>query len=156
WYMVQSGLADRVEVSQYRLALHLSLAILIFGALLWLALDLPPARRPLQSAAVEPRQHRPALLLLPLLFLQLAPGALVAGLKAGLTYNTWPLMDGRLVPKGILLLKPWYLNIFENVATVQFNHRMMAYLIAALALWHLWSMRRSGAEQLRSAQVLAG
>ena len=82
-------------------------------------------------------------------------GALVAGLKAGAGYNTWPLMDGRLIPDGLGVMEPWYLNLFENAMTVQFNHRMAAYALAAAALWHAWSLRQEACGS-RSAMVLAG
>jgi heme a synthase len=138
WYMVRSGLADRIDVSQYRLALHLGLAILIFGALIWVALSLdgrkpqPRARHALAAGAI-----------VLLVFVQVLLGALVAGLKAGAGYNTWPLMDGRLVPSGLGVMQPWYLNLFENALTVQFNHRLVAYLLVAAALWHGWRVKRA-------------
>ena len=81
----------------------------------------------------------------------------LAGLKAGHTYNTWPLMDGRLVPEGLGQLAPWYLNVFENVTTVQFDHRMVAYLVVALALWHVVALKRSADDErlIGSAGLLA-
>jgi cytochrome c oxidase assembly protein subunit 15 len=90
--------------------------------------------------------------------LQVAAGAFVAGLKAGSGWNTWPLMDGALIPRGLDALSPWWLNLFENALTVQFNHRLLAYIIAAAVLWHLWSLRRAhaGGPQRRSVTVLAG
>lgn len=135
WYMVQSGLVERVDVSQYRLALHLSVAFLIFALLIWLALDLSPRGKAQREDGLV---RTMALVLLGFVFLQIVLGAFVAGLKAGYTYNTWPLMDGRLVPNGLGTLSPWYLNLFENVTTVQFNHRTMAYVVAALTLVNLW------------------
>lgn len=134
WYMVASGLSERVSVSQYRLALHLGLAFVILGALIWTALSLDDtderrARSPLWSGGV---------VLLGVTFLQVELGALVAGMKAGLAYNTWPLMDGQFVPDGLLVMQPWYLNPFENAMTVQFNHRIVAYVLAALVAWHVW------------------
>ena len=155
WYMVQSGLVDRVDVSQYRLALHLSLAVLIFGLLLWIGLGLDP-RRANASPRVPSGQQSFGIALLGLVFLQIVLGAFVAGLKAGLTYNTWPLMDGGLIPSGLLALAPWYLNLFENVATVQFNHRMLAYVVTIAALWHAITLTRAGADRhvLASAWLL--
>ena len=157
WYMVASGLVDRVDVSHYRLALHLSVAFLILSLLLWSAFSLLPPRS--VPSAVPPSAGRrlAARILLVLIFVQVAAGALVAGLKAGLTYNTWPLMDGQLVPDGLLVMKPWYVNPFENVAMVQFNHRLLAYIIVAAVLWHAFSIARSEREeQLRtSAMFLA-
>lgn len=147
WYMVKSGLVDRIDVSHYRLALHLLTAFAILALLIWLALAAGPAHDPIRLRTMTRGQWRFALLLLVLVFVQAGLGALVAGLKAGLTYNTWPLMDGRLVPSGLGTLSPWYLNLFENVTAVQFNHRMMAYLLAALAVWHLVSLARTADDE---------
>jgi len=131
WFMVQSGLADRVDVSQYRLAAHLAAAFLIFAYILWIALDLlMPQLRSKRSDLVRLRNW--ATLLTVLVFIQVILGAFVAGLHAGLSYNTWPLMDGQLVPAGYLFQSPWYLNLFENIAAVQFNHRMAAYAVTAV------------------------
>lgn len=151
WYMVQSGLVDRVDVSQYRLALHLTLAFAILAILLWLVFDLGA---PGPTRASTATQRWVACAVLALLFVQVAFGALVAGLKAGLTYNTWPMMDGQLVPDGLLAIEPWHLNVFENVLTVQFQHRMLAYVVLGLALGQLWATRRSP-PLLASALILA-
>ena len=147
WWMVASGLVHRVEVSQYRLATHLVLACVIYIAILWTALRLgeeqrqaPPAR--IRAAAVA---------LLILVLGQIYLGALVAGLRAGYVYNTWPLIDGGLVPDAsrLLLTKPVWRNFFENALTVQFDHRMLAYAIWIVAGWHcvdaLWTARRGTA-----------
>jgi heme a synthase len=153
WYMVRSGLADRIDVSQYRLALHLALAFLILGCLLWVALSIGEERR---SARGSPLQSMAAGVILCLIFLQVVLGALVAGLRAGLAYNTWPLMDGHLVPGGLGVMQPWYLNVFENAATVQFNHRLLGYVLIAAILGHaVATMRRApGLHAARSAIVL--
>ncbi len=147
WYMVMSGLVDRVEVSQYRLALHLLTAFAILALLIWLALDVGPA----PDRARTPTLTRGALwgarLLFVLVFVQAGLGALVAGLRAGFTYNTWPLMDGRFVPQGLGTLSPWYVNLFENVTTVQFEHRMVAYTVAAIAVWHVVALARAGTDE---------
>jgi len=157
WYMVKSGLVDRIDVSQYRLALHLLTAFSILALLVWLALDAGPAPSRVRLRTVTPAEWRFALLLFVLIFVQAGLGALVAGLKAGHTYNTWPLMDGRFVPEGLGQLAPWYLNFFENVATVQFDHRMMAYAVVALALWQVVALRRSADDEhlIGSAALLA-
>jgi cytochrome c oxidase assembly protein subunit 15 len=148
WYMVQSGLADRIDVSPYRLALHLGVAFLILGAILWVALSLgAEERKSVRCLTLTPPQRRVAGILVVLVFLQILLGGLVAGTKAGLAYNTWPLMDGRLVPPGLAILSPWYLNLFENVLTVQFNHRLLAYLVAAVALWHAASVARTAVDE---------
>jgi cytochrome c oxidase assembly protein subunit 15 len=154
WWMVASGLADRLEVSQYRLATHLILACVIFVAVLWTALQL--ARRP--AIAVPPRLRAGALALLVLALFQVYLGALVAGLRAGLIYNTWPLIDGRLVPDATSLFHdmPWWRNLFENTLTVQFNHRMAAYLLLVLALLHLVDVARTAPRVLPLAAALAG
>ena len=107
WFMVQSGLSERVEVSQYRLALHLALAFLVLGGLLWQGLKLGDRRpRGIALRTITRGQVRLAVAIAGLVFLQVLAGAFVAGLKAGLTHNTWPLMDGRLVPGGLATLSP--------------------------------------------------
>ena len=153
WYMVRSGLVDRVDVSHYRLALHLGLAFLILALVVWLALGVQDG----MGAATSKTHRRVAMLLVALVLLQVVLGALVAGLKAGLAYNTWPLMDGKLVPNGLGALSPWWLNLFENVTTVQFNHRMAAYVLALAALWHAMALARGAGEPVvaRSGAVLA-
>lgn len=158
WYMVSSELVDRIDVSHIRLALHLTVAFLIFALLLRAAWSLLPARSDALTAPVPSGYRRGAQVLLGLIFLQVVLGALVAGLKAGLTHNTWPLMDGQIVPSGLWVMTPWYLNPFENVTAVQFNHRMVAYLIVAVALWQAISIVRtpSGADLRASVVMLAG
>lgn len=136
WYMVQSGLSERIDVSQYRLALHLSIAFAILGCLVWLVLDLAPARSEPNLDTLSASHRGWAGGLVVLIFSQVAIGGFVAGLKAGRAFNTWPLMDGQLIPDGFLRLSPWWLNLTENMATVQFNHRLAAYLITSLVLWH--------------------
>jgi cytochrome c oxidase assembly protein subunit 15 len=141
WYMVQSGLVDDPRVSQYRLAAHLGLALLIYAATLWLALGLlfprggDPASRP----------RRFAFILVALVFAMAISGSFVAGIRAGLAYNSFPLMDGYLAPPGMLMLEPWYLNLFSNIATVQFDHRLIAWLLAFLVPWFWARVRRSAA-----------
>jgi cytochrome c oxidase assembly protein subunit 15 len=134
WWMVASGLANRVEVSQYRLAFHLTLAGLIYVALFWTAQSQAP-----RSAAPAPARLRwSAKFLLALALVQIYLGALVAGLRAGLIYNTWPLIDGTLVPAASQLLfsESWWRNFFENPLTVQFDHRLVAYALLATAILH--------------------
>jgi cytochrome c oxidase assembly protein subunit 15 len=138
WYMVQSGLIDDPRVSQLRLAAHLGLALLIFAAMFWLALSLlaPDAGRPDRAAAVEPGAAMPlrrfAWTLVAVVFAQALAGSLVAGIHAGLAFNTFPLMSGQVVPPGIMSLEPWYRNFSDNIATVQFDHRAIAWLLALL------------------------
>ncbi|WP_374630406.1 COX15/CtaA family protein [Ferrovibrio sp.] len=129
WFMVKSGLVDHPDVSHYRLTAHLGLAFLIFAYLLWGALSLRRAPR-MQS----PAGAGIAILFVALVFVQILSGGLVAGLNAGLAYNTWPLMDGQIIPDGLATVSPLWLNIFENALTIQFQHRMIAYLVLLLAL----------------------
>jgi cytochrome c oxidase assembly protein subunit 15 len=153
WFMVRSGLADRIDVSQYRLALHLGLAVAILGALVWLALSLGEARH----TATRRAGSGLAVWIVGLVFLQIVLGAFVAGLKAGLAYNTWPLMDGRLVPGGLGAMQPWYLNLFENAMTVQFNHRMAAYVLLAVVLWHVTKVLRGDRDPgVRRTAIMLG
>ena len=136
WFMVKSGLADRVDVSQYRLAAHLALAVAIAGYAFWLALSI---REPEQTERKELAQTSPlpvklgAAFLAGLVYLQIIGGGFVAGLKAGHASNTWPLMGGEIIPPGLDALSPWYVNLFENPLTAQFAHRALAYAIAILA-----------------------
>lgn len=111
WYMVKSGLVDRVDVSQYRLAAHFGVAVLIFGYTLWLIFDLGQTRR--EAAGSEAPAVVAGLVLL-LVYVQLLAGALVAGIDGGLGFNTWPLMNGALIPIGLGTAEPWHLNLFEN------------------------------------------
>lgn len=143
WFMVMSGLTERVSVSQYRLAAHLGLAILILGLVVWIAIDLGERKvRGIRLDTMSPVQRRMAAALVGLVFLQIVLGAFVAGLKAGLTYNTWPLMDGKLVPNGLFSMSPWWINLFDNITTVQFNHRLIAYVVLGAAAWHAWSVQK--------------
>jgi heme a synthase len=158
WYMVSSGLVDRIDVSHYRLALHLTVAFLIFALLLWSAWTLPSPPIAAAPTPMPTRYRHAARALVALIFLQVVLGALVAGLKAGLVNNTWPLMDDRLIPSGLWVMSPWYLNPFENALAVQFNHRMAAYVIVIAVLWHAVAIARAdGAGEARtSAVMLAG
>ena len=174
WYMVESGLADRVEVSQYRLVAHLALALAIYAAILWVALGIVRGvARPVQKvplAGLDPAVHvanpakglvarakpghrdvkhrrsintlvgpgwrwrRAADAVLIFVALTILAGGFVAGTRAGLTYNTFPLMDGRLIPEGYAQLRPFVLNWFENIAAVQFDHRLLAVATAIVIL----------------------
>lgn len=134
WYMVKSGLVDRPDVSQYRLAAHLMLALLIYAYILWVAIHL---WRDGRFAARRPEMAPAAGALVALISLTAFSGALVAGLDAGLSYNTFPLMDGDFVPDGLFDMTPWAINFFENLTTVQFDHRILAEttVLAVLAFW---------------------
>lgn len=158
WYMVQSGLVDRVDVSQYRLALHLSVAFLILGLLVWARLRLTPRTPSVDLRTVTSFQAVLALVIIALVFTQVALGAFVAGTKAGLTYNTWPLMDGDLVPGGLFAMSPWYLNLSENYTTIQFNHRTLAYILLIIAAVHAAALWRSPDNErvIQRALILVG
>jgi cytochrome c oxidase assembly protein subunit 15 len=138
WYMVASGFeADRTAVSPYRLVIHLGLALVIYAALVWTALGL------LRPANDAPASARPVRRMVRVAFwavvAAMLAGGFVAGIRAGLTYNTFPLMDGRLVPEGYLDLSPWWRNLTVNVAAVQFNHRLLATLAGLTALGAVWA-----------------
>lgn len=141
WWMVASGLTQRVEVSQYRLAAHFILALIIYTAILWTLLQL----RPVGKVVVPLRTKITSHVLLALVFLQLYFGALVAGLRAGLVYNTWPQIDGALIPSSARLFfeTPWWRNLFDNPLTVQFMHRMIAYTLLVVAILHVIDVVRS-------------
>ena len=134
WYMVASGLADRPDVSPLRLALHLGMALVILGLLLWTALELawPRPRR-----AADPGTRRLAGLVAAMVFITVLSGGFVAGLDAGFIFNSFPLMGGRFIPEGMFETMPAYLDPFENPTTAQFNHRRLAELTVTVvaALW---------------------
>jgi cytochrome c oxidase assembly protein subunit 15 len=155
WLMVASGLSERVRVSQYWLAFHLTLACLIFAAVLWTAEGLAP-----RAAVIAPRRIRAAALaILALILVQIYLGALVSGTRAGLIYNTWPLIDGALVPESARLFfdVPLWRNFFENTLTVQFDHRMAAYALELVVLLHAADVAHTlrGGAALTGALVLA-
>lgn len=139
WYMVASGLVDDPRVSQFRLTAHLTLAFAIFAAMLWVALGIlfperygaPRGLRTLGTAVVV------------LVFAMVVTGGLVAGIRAGYAYNTFPLMDGHWIPPEILMLKPWWRNLGYNMATVQFDHRVIAWTLAALVPLAWWRVTRT-------------
>jgi cytochrome c oxidase assembly protein subunit 15 len=143
WYMVKSGLVDDPRVSQFRLTAHLGLAFVIFAAMLWVALSLRDARR---VAPADPRRRpvrRFAYAVALLVFVMVLTGGFVAGIRAGFAYNTFPLMNGSLVPPEIMLLTPWWTNFFYNMATVQFDHRVGAWLLAFAVPMLWWQVRRT-------------
>jgi cytochrome c oxidase assembly protein subunit 15 len=140
WWMVSSGLTERVVVSQYRLAFHLTLACVIYAALVVTA-DRYGARAP--DTPVPRRIGITAAGLAVLVIAQIYLGALVAGLHAGLIYNTWPRIDGAFVPPGLLFGEPAWRNFFENTLTVQFDHRMFAYGLVAVVLFHVVDVWRN-------------
>ncbi len=142
WWMVYSGLQeDMVNVSPYRLATHLGMAFVILGVLFTLFLG---ARHGWPERRTQP-MRKAAGVLLGLTFVQIIAGAFVAGTKAGYTYNSWPLMDGKFVPDGYFVTSPFWRNFFENVTAIQFNHRILAYLLLAGSL-AFWLKARSSAQ----------
>ena len=152
WFMVKSGLVDRTDVSQYRLAAHLSVAALIYAALIWTGLGIGQPRRSLGAS----RAGVMALAIVVLIVVQLAAGAFVAGLDAGMAYNTWPLMDGQMVPSGLMAMQPAWRNFFENGLTVQFDHRTLAYVVALAIAVHAARVVALGGppQHARSAALL--
>ena len=151
WWMVSSGLSLRTQVAQERLALHLLIAAAVFGALIYTAVGLNPRPRARAGGFVGA-----ARLFAALVFLQLGLGALVAGLRAGLIYNTWPFMDGRLIPAGLFGLPPALGSLWNDVTTVQFDHRVVAYGVVLYALGQAALAARAGGALARRAAVLAG
>ncbi len=141
WWMVASGLSQRIEVSHYRLATHLVLALLIYAAIVWTLRRLGE-REPIATPA---RLKITSFVLVAVTFVQLYLGALVAGLRAGLVYNTWPDIDGAFIPSAAHLWfdTPWWRNLFDNTLTVQFEHRMTAYALLALAAFHAFDALRA-------------
>lgn len=155
WWMVSSGLSgsNLTSVSQYRLAFHLTLACVVYAAVLWTAQNLTPA--PAQPASARLRVG--AFVVMALVLVQIYLGALVAGLDAGFIYNTWPSIDGAFIPDAARLwfLTPLWRNFFENTLTVQFDHRMLAYVLWLVAMFHAndaWRAQR----EARGALILAG
>jgi heme a synthase len=142
WWMVASGLVERTDVSQYRLAVHLTLASVILAMTVAIAVSLTPGA----AIPVARRLLFGARVLLVLVFVQIFLGALVAKTGAGMTFNTWPLIDGEFIPSAsdLLAIVPWWKNFFENVLTVQFDHRMMAYALFVLGALHVFDGLRLG------------
>ncbi|MDT8404171.1 COX15/CtaA family protein [Sulfuriflexus sp.] len=132
WYMVKSGLVDVPQVSQYRLTAHLVAAITIYLFILWVALSL------LRSGTIEVRDRslgalkRHGQFTTAIIILMIISGGFVAGTKAGFVFNTFPMMDGQWLPPGGMALQPWWLNLFENMATIQFNHRLLAVVVSVV------------------------
>ena len=143
WYMVKSGLVDDPRVSQFRLTAHLALAFAIFGAMLWIGLSLVyPQRADLRTRG-QRRARSWSRAVPALVFLMMLTGGFVAGIRAGFAYNTFPLMNGAVAPPEILMLEPAWRNFFYNMATVQFDHRALAWLLALVVPWFWWTLRRT-------------
>jgi cytochrome c oxidase assembly protein subunit 15 len=138
WFMVQSGLVEEPRVNSLRLAAHLGLAFMIYGAMLYIGMGL--VRRERFSNTDGLRGSAGAMVAL--VFLQVLAGALVAGIHGGLAYNTFPLMDGHVIPPDIAELEPWWVNLGYNIATVQFAHRVIAFAVALMAVGLWFEVRR--------------
>ena len=154
WLMVKSGLVDDPRVSQFRLTAHLGLAFAIFGAMWWTAHSLAFERRAASPALRGVR--RGAFALVALVFVMVLLGGLVAGIRAGFAYNTFPLMNGAFVPPEILMLEPWWRNFFWNMATVQFDHRIVGWLLAIVVPLFCWRLFRTRAASTRARASVAG
>ncbi|MFV2031406.1 MAG: COX15/CtaA family protein [Gammaproteobacteria bacterium] len=158
WYMVKSGLIDNPHVSQYRLTAHLISAVLIYGFILWVILDLryPQPYLPLHRSNFS-RWRTGSLALTALVLITMISGGFVAGLKAGSIFNTFPLMGGQWIPEGVAALSPWYLNMFENRVTVQFDHRLLAIMTGILLLaWYFRGRVLGHAAPVNSSFKLIG
>lgn len=159
WFMVKSGLQDNPHVSHYRLAAHLITAFFVYGFTFWFALDLLYPRAA-ETVPAHKKIRTTSAVLFFVLVIQIIYGAFVAGLKAGRIYNTWPKMGDTWVPEGIAAMQPGWINIFENLGTIQFIHRTIAFLIVALTvtIWYqsrdLISNRQKFALNLLIAGVL--
>ena len=155
WFMVQSGLVDVPRVSPYRLAAHLSLALIVYALMLRVGLGLLLPRAKVE--AKELARRWPGRVLLSLVAVTIVFGAFVAGLRAGLMYNTFPLMGGHWVPPGLSALEPAWRNLLENPVTVQFIHRILGLTTFTVTLWAWWRMRAIAQDraQVRSRHALA-
>lgn len=155
WWMVSSGLAERTDVSQYRLAVHLTMACIIFSSTMWVMRAVSPHE---EAPARHSRSIRMAMVVAIFALFQIYLGALVAGLDAGFSYNTWPLMDGAIIPGDLWIQNPWWINLFENPKTVQFVHRLGAYVLLALVIVHMIQAARElpGSAHARRAAILLG
>ncbi len=139
WYMVKSGLVDNPAVSQYRLVAHLAAAFLIYAYMLWVALSLI---YPTDSSTPHP-WYRKTLALTALITVTVLSGGFVAGLKAGKIYNTFPMMGDYWAPPGMFALEPWWRNFFDNMATVQFDHRVLAIASFVLIVVYWWRIGKT-------------
>ena len=149
WFMVASGLVDRPDVSQYRLASHLTLAFALYGLIVWVALDLFAKDRPAAISTLDPLTRRLARVLPFFTLVTIGAGAFVAGINAGLIYNTFPLMDGQVIPEGLYAMQPWFMSAFEDATTVQFNHRVLAISLVILLAFTWWRARPAAAGRAR-------
>jgi cytochrome c oxidase assembly protein subunit 15 len=141
WYMVASGLVDEPNVSQYRLTAHLGIAFLIFGAITWTAMSVLYPSKTNLSVPVR-SMYKTSVAVSATLFLMVLSGGFVAGLQAGLIYNTFPLMGNSFIPPNLFVLTPFWTNFFDNMTTVQFDHRIIAYILAIMIPIFWFKLRR--------------
>jgi len=142
WYMVKSGLVNDPQVSQYRLTAHLLTAVMIYGYMLWVAFGLLKKSTHTLSDGTGKSLYRYSIAMTGLIVFMITTGGFVAGTKAGYAYNTFPLMAGKFIPDGMYTLQPFWLNWFENITAIQFNHRMIAYSLVLLVPLFSFSVRR--------------
>ena len=167
WYMVKSGLINDPHVSQYRLTAHLGLAVVIYAYMFWVALDLlyPKINGSSNNTAAKNTSYRLrslSLIITGIIVVTILSGGFVAGTHAGLAFNTFPLMDGRLIPAGLFALSPLWHNFFENIVTVQFDHRVLATVLFLIipVFWfkagrlELPALARTGSHLLLATLVL--
>lgn len=154
WYMVKSGLVDNPRVSQYRLTAHLGVAVAIYGYMVWIASDLLFGRADGKGDTRRPGASF-SLVLIALVYLMILSGGLVAGTRAGLAYSTWPLMGHSFIPDGLYAWSPAWMAMFEDITTIQFNHRMFAYLLFFLISAFSWQVYRSAVGGMARPAVFA-
>lgn len=155
WWMVSSGLEpDRVDVAPVRLAVHLSLAFLILGEIFWLWRGMKPHSFDMLQA-LDRRVYLSAVIFLVLLYMQIFTGALVAGTHAGKVYNSWPLMGDSFLPQTYVVLSPFWHNLIENPAAIQFNHRLLAYGIMGMSAYIFYLGRYADVRLQRHCTRLA-
>ncbi len=151
WFMVKSGLVDYPRVSPYRLTAHLGLAVIIYAYIFWVALGL---LYPNEGSAAQ-GLRRFGVAVTGLIFLMILSGGFVAGTRAGFAFNTFPLMNDRWIPEGLYAMQPLWANLFENIATVQFNHRLIAYLLV-LVIPAYWLLAKRVSLPLRTRAAFHG
>ena len=153
WYMVKSGLVDNPHVSQYRLTAHLSLAIIIYAYMFWVALDLLSENSNAVSIKKDSKFMLMTSIITVIVFITIISGGFVAGTRAGFAFNTFPLMNGQLIPDGLLTMSPVWHNFFENIITVQFDHRVLATLLFLTIITFWFKARTLQLESLTQLSI---
>jgi heme a synthase len=149
WWMVKSGFVNRTDVSQYRLVVHLAMAMGILGYLLWVGFGLVLS----SNLTAQRTEKSPFWVIFGVFSLTVLSGGFVAGLNAGYIYNSWPLMGGGFVPEDYLAVTLWWRNPFESAAAAQFNHRILAYASFVAAVWFFGSLRKHSDGRLRKVSA---